>query len=404
MVFAGIDWAEEHHDVCLLAEDGRVLARKRVTEGLEGLRDLGALLSEHADAAEDVVVGIETDRGLLVQGLIASGYQVYAINPLAVSRYRDRHSLARAKSDAGDAKLLAELVRTDRHNHRQVAGDSELAEAIKVLARAHQNLIWIRQRHVNQMRNALREYFPGLLGAVGTDLSSSDALAVLEVAATPEQARGLSATRIRNALRRGGRLRNLDERARQIHAALSAEQLEQLPVLADAYGASVRAVAAVVRQLNVEIARLEARMAGRFKQHPDAEILGSLPGLGAILGARALAEFGDDPNRYEDARSRRCYAGTAPITQASGTRKVVMARFIRNRRLVNACYLWAFSAARWSPGARAYYDVHRSRGKTHHQALRALANRLVGIMHGCLTSRRRYDEAIAWRSLVDAAA
>ena len=404
MVFLGIDWAEKHHDACLLAEDGRSLGAIRIADSIEGLRDLGALVAEHADSPEEVVVGIETDRGLLVQGLIAAGYQVYAINPLAVSRYRDRHNLSGAKSDAADAKLLADVVRTDRHNHRPVAGDSELAEAVKVLARAHQNLVWTRQRHLNQMRSALREYFPGLLEVVGPDRGWPDALAVLEVAATPAEARRLSVTRIRNALRRGGRARNLDSRAEAIHEALSRPGLEQQAVLAEAYGSTVRALAAVVRQLDVEIARLEARVTARFEQHPDAEILGSLPGLGTVLGARVLAEFGDDPNRYDHARSRRCYAGTAPITKASGTRKVVMARFVRNPRLVNACHLWAFSAIRWSPGARTYYDALRKRGKSHHQALRALANRLVGIMHGCLASRRAYDEATAWAHQLQAAA
>src|SRR6266542_6835418 len=144
MVFVGIDWAEAHHDVCLLDEQGKLLGKRRVSEGLEGVRRLHELLAEQAEEPEQVVVGIETDRGLLVQTLVAAGYQVYAINPLAVTRYRDRHTTSRAKSDSGDAKLLADLVRTDRRNHRPVAGDSEQAEVIEILARAHQNLIWTR--------------------------------------------------------------------------------------------------------------------------------------------------------------------------------------------------------------------------------------------------------------------
>jgi hypothetical protein len=119
---------------------------------------------------------------------------------------------------------------------------------------------------------------------------------------------------------------------------------------------------------------------------------------------RSLAEFGDDPTRYKDARSRRCYAGTAPITRASGTRTVVLARTARNRRMAQACYLWAFSALRPSPGARALYDRQRAKGKTHHQALRTLANRLVGVLHGCLISGQRYDEQVAWRTHTEVAA
>ena len=154
MIFVGIDWAEAHHDVCLLDHEGEVLATRRIPEGLEGVARLHALLGEHAEAPTEVIVGIETDRGLLVGALVAAGYVVYAVNPLAASRYRDRHSTSRAKSDRADAKLLADLVRTDRHNHHTVATDSELLADIKVLARAHQNLVWTRGRQTNALRPA----------------------------------------------------------------------------------------------------------------------------------------------------------------------------------------------------------------------------------------------------------
>jgi transposase len=396
LVYLGIDWAEAHHDVCLMDEGGTRLAGTRVPDGLEGLRRIHELVAGHTDSAENVVVGIETDRGLLVRGLVAAGYQVYAVNPFAVSRYRDRHATSGAKSDPGDAKVLADLVRTDRHNHRPVAGDSELAEAVKVLARAHQTLVWSRQRHVNQLRSSLREFYPAALTALGTDLASRDALAVLGRAPTPAEGRRLSLSQIQAALRQGGRERNLATRSTDIQQALRAAQLEPPPRLAKAYGSSVRATVRVVAQLNAEISELEAALAQAFDEHPDAEILRSLPGLGVVLGARVLGEFGDDRTRYQHARARRCYAGTAPITRASGTRLVVLARMARNRRLADALYLWAFSALTCSPGARRFYDAHRARGNTHHQALRALGNRLVGILHGCLEHRMAYSEAIAW--------
>ena len=178
----------------------------------------------YADDAGEVVVGIETDRGLWVHALVAAGYQVYAINPLAVSRYRDRHNVAGAKSDPGDAKVLADLVRTDRHNHRPLAGDTPDAEAIKVLARGHQNLIWARTRHTNALRNALREYYPAALDAF-SDLAERDALAVLAKAPTPDTGSRLSISQLQAVLRRGGRQRNLDRRSREIQAALRGEQL-----------------------------------------------------------------------------------------------------------------------------------------------------------------------------------
>ena len=404
MIYVGIDWAEAHHDVCLLDEAGTRLDKARVPDGLEGLRRIHELVSVHTDSAETVAVGIETDRGLLVQGLVASGYQVYALNPFAVSRYRDRHATSGAKSDPGDAKILADLVRTDRHNHRPVAGDSELVEAVKVLARAHQSLVWSRQRHVNQLRSTLREFYPAALVALGTDLAGRDAVALLERAPTPERGRLLSLSKIRAALERGGRERNLDARSTAIQAALRTPQLQPPQRLAKAYGSSVRATVRVIAQINTEIAELEGELAESFEEHPDAEILRSLPGLGVVLGARVLGEFGDDRTRYQDARARRCYAGTAPITKASGTRYVVLARMARNRRLADALYLWAFASLTRSPGARACYDAHRARGNTHHQALRALGNRLVGILHGCLNHRTYYAEDIAWPGGVEAAA
>lgn len=209
MIFVGDDWAEAHHDVHVMNEDGARLASRRLPEGLEGIRGFHELVADLVDELGEVVVGIETDRGLWVQALVAAGYQLYAVNPLAVSRYRDRHNVAGAKFDAGDAKLLADLVRTDRHNHRPLAGDTPDAEGIKVLARGHQNLIWARNRHTNQLRNALREYYPAALEAF-SELADRDTLAVLARAPTPTLGARLSINQIRSALARGGRQRNLD--------------------------------------------------------------------------------------------------------------------------------------------------------------------------------------------------
>lgn len=404
MIFVGIDWAEAHHDVCALDDAGRVLTKGRVGEGVEGLGRLHAMVADHAEDPAEVVIGIEIDRGLLVGALLEAGYRVYAINPFAVSRYRDRHATSGAKSDAGDAKVLAELVRTDRQNHREVAGDTELAEAIKVLARGHQSLVWTRQRQVNQLRSTLREFYPGALVALKGELGSHEACSILGMAPTPEWGRRLTKGRIRRSLSASGRTRNLDRRAMQIYEALHAPHLEASPVLAEAYGQVVGSLVLVIDRLTHQISQLERELEERFEGHPDAEILRSLPGLGPILGARVLAEFGDDPTRYADARARRCYAGSAPITRASGKRLVVLARVARNRRLADACSLWAFSAMNASPGARRYYDARRARGATHHQALRALSNRLVGVLHGCLRHRSIYLEDVAWPRSLEAVA
>jgi transposase len=395
-IYVGIDWAEAHHDICVLDETGTVLAKRRIAEGLEGVGQLHAMLADHAQEPDQVVVGIETDRGLLVGALLAAGYQVYAINPLAASRYRERHVTSGAKSDPGDAKVLADLVRTDRHNHRPVAGDSELAASLQVLARAHQNLIWSRQRLVNQLRNNLREYYPAALAAFGTELAHPVALGVLDVAPTPARGRTLSRAKLAAILRRAGRERGVDEKAAAIQGQLRAPQLAAPALVGEAYGKSVASTVRILRGMNGELASLESELAPSFEKHPDAEIYGSLPGLGIVLGARVLSEFGDDRTRFAHPKARKNYAGSSPITKTSGKSRVVLARMARNRRLADACHQWAFCALTPSAGARDYYHRLRQRGKTHHQALRALANRLVGILHSCLDHRQTYREDIAW--------
>ena len=395
MIFVGVDWAEAHHDVHVADEAGKRLGKARLPEGVDGIARFHELVGAHAEDPAEVVIGIETDRGLFVTALVAAGYQLYAVNPMSTSRYRDRHSTSGAKSDAGDAHVLSDMVRTDRHNHRLIAGDSEAVEAVKILARAHQTMVWSRGRQTNQLRSTLREFYPAALVAFD-DLASGDALEVLRVAPTPTLGAGLSRSKIAAALRRGGRQRRVEERAVEIQAALRSEQLQAPAVVASAMGASVAASVAVIAEMGAQIARLAEELSSGFEQHPDAEVVRSLPGLGTILGARVLGEFGDEPNRYATAKCRKNYAGTSPITRASGTKKTVLARHVRNRRLADAIYLWAFASLTASPGARIFYDARRAAGDGHHQALRALGNRLVGILHGCITHHAAYDETIAW--------
>src|SRR5215475_169637 len=385
VLYAGDDWAEDHHDVALVDEAGRRLARARLSEGVAGIARFHELIAEHlpeSDGPGQVVIGIETDRGPWVTALVAAGYRVYAINPRSVSRYRERHSTSGAKSDAGDAWLLADLVRTDAARHRPVAGDSPAAEGIKVLARAHQRLIWERNRTVLRLRCTLRDYFP-------------DALALLAKAPDPASAARLTKAQITAALKRARRC-HLADKAGAITAALRAPQLAQPAELTAAYAAAVAALTKVIAAFNDQIEVLERQVSASFRRHASARIYLSQPGLGAVLAARALGEFGDDPHRYASAKGRKNYASTSPITRASGKKTVALARYARNDRLADAIHRWAFCSLTASPGARGYYDQLRARGKTHNAALRQLGNRLVGILHGCLKTGTCYDEHTAW--------
>jgi transposase len=399
-LFAGDDWAEEHHDVELMGIAGRRLAKGRLPEGVAGIARLHAMIGEQLgeDADEEdagqVAVGIETDRGPWVQALIAAGYTVFAINPLQASRYRERHGVSGAKSDAADAHVLADMVRTDSHQLRPVAGDTALAAAVKAVTRTHKTLIWERTRHGQRLRHALRDYFPAALEAFG-DLDAAGTLELLARAPDPASAARLTTAQISAALKRARR-RNIAEKAGQIQAVLRAPHLGQHDIVTAAYAASARALIAVLTTLNEQIQALQGQVEAYFGQHPDAEIIMSQPGLGPVLGARVLAESGDDPSRYVSAKARKNYAGTSPITRASGKKKVVAARYVRNDRLIDALMGQAYTALTASPGARAYYDRQRGRGAEHNAALRQLANRLTGILHGCLKTRTLYNEATAW--------
>jgi hypothetical protein len=396
-LFVGDDWAEDHHDVELMDERGRVLARKRLPEGVAGMARLheliGEQLGEGAEAAE-VVIGTETDRGPWVGALVAAGYTVYGVNPLQASRYRERHGVSGAKSDTGDAHMLTDMVRTDSHQLRAVAGDSAGAGAVKVVARAHKTLIWERTRQVQRLRHQLREYFPAALGAF-EDLDAPDALELLARAPDPARAAKLTRAQISAALKRARR-RDIPGKATAILTALRGAQLGQPPAITAAYAATVRSLIAVIITLNEQVKILQGQVEADFGRHPDAEIYLSQPGLGPILGARVLGEFGDDPHRYASGKARKNYAATSPITRASRKKKMVMAQFIHNGRLIDALMTQALSALGSSPGACAFYDAQRAAGAEHNAALRKLANRLVGILHGCLKTRTTYDESTAW--------
>jgi transposase len=407
-VFCGIDWAEDHHDVALVDHNGTLIAKRRISDDPTGYALLLQLLADAGDDAETPIpVAIETSRGLLVACLRATGRKVFAINPMAVARYRDRHSVAGKKSDAGDALVLAHILRTDLAAHRPLPADSELVQAIAVLARAQQDAVWERTCAHNKLRSLLREFYPGILAAFADKrdgLLRPEARAILAAAPTPAAGAALTKSQLRALLHRAGRSRGLDAEAARIQTVLRAQQLRQLPLVENAFG---RQALALLRNLDTACANadeLAAAAVAQFDQHPDAAIITSLPGLGPLTGARVLAEIGDDRSRFTDARALKAYAGAAPVTRASGKSLTVMHRRIKNRRLANVGYLWAFAALTASPGARAHYDRRKTAGDRHAAAQRNLFNRMIGILHHCLATRTLYDERIAFPAAPSTAA
>ena len=399
-VFCGIDWAEDHHDIALAGQHGQLLARRRISDDAAGLTQLLELLAEHGDSGEaPVSVAIETPRGLLTACLRATGRKVYPINPMAVARYRDRHSVAGRKSDHGDAVVLANILRTDSHAHRPLPADSELAQAIAVLARAQQDAVWARTSAHNKLRSHLREYYPAFLAAfadVRGGITRPEARAILATAPTPAAAAALTLTQLRALLKKAGRRRGIDAEAARLRQAFRAPQMRQLPLVEEAMG---RQALALLRHLDAACASasdLEQATVESFNQHPDAEIITSFPGLGPLTGARILAETGDDRSRFQDAKGLKAYAGAAPITRASGKTTAVLHRKVKNQRLAAVGYVWAFAALTASPGARAHYDRRKADGDRHAAAQRNLFGRLLGCLHHCLATRQHYDEKTAF--------
>ena len=331
--------------------------------------------------------------------LRATSRRVYAINPWPCTGYRDRHGVAGAKSDHADAVVLAGILRTDAATHRPLPADSELVQAIAVLARAQQDAVWSRQQLAMKLRWLLREFFPAALAAFHpkhVGLTAPQARAVLAAAPTPTQAASLTTAQLRRLLRCAGRQRNLDAWTKRLRASFHADQPRQLPLVEQAMGQQVLALLAQLQAACQAADDLAEATVAQFRRHPDYQIITSFPGLGELTGARVLAELGDDRSRFADARGVKAYAGAAPVTRASGKRLQVPARKVKNQRLAAVGYVWAFAALTASPGARAHYDRRKHAGDRHAAAQRNLFNRLLGMLHHCLATRQTYSEAKAF--------
>ncbi|MFF1505770.1 IS110 family transposase [Streptomyces sp. NPDC058316] len=409
LIYCGIDWAERTHDVALVDDSGQLLAKRHITDDAAGYKILLNLLAEYGDTAENPIpVAIETSRGLLVAVLRTGKRKVFAINPMAAARYRDRHSVSRKKSDPGDALVLANILRTDMHAHRPLPQDSDLARAVTVLARAQQDATWNRQQISNQLRSLLREYYPAALVAFEpwkNGLCRPEALEVLKAAPTPSRAASLTRTQLQAALKRAGRQRGIATEADRLREVFRADWAHQPPAVEDALGQQTLALVVQLEAACTATDNLAKAVGEAFPQHPDAEIILSFPGLGVQLGARVLAEIGDDRTRFADARGLKAYAGSSPITRASGKKSSITRRWVKNDRLNHAGYLWAFSAITASPGAKAHYRRRRDdHGDWHAAAQRNLFNRMLGQLYHCLQHRKLFGEQTAFPIELPAAA
>ncbi len=312
--------------MALVDHEGNLLAKRRMGDNLTGYRLLLDLLAEHGDSPDaPIPVAIEASSGPLAAVLRTGTRKIFAVNPLA-ARYRDRHGVSRKKSDPGDALVLANILRTGMHAHRPLPDDSEPARAITVPDRAQQDAVWARQRIANQVRSLLRDHYPVALDAFLAKqggLTRPEARTVLTLAPTPTAGARLILQRQRTALKRAGRSRGIDVQAERIKTALRAEQAHQPTLVEDEKAQQLRALNAQLDAARKAVDDLTEAVNASFHQQPDAEILLGFPGMGVQLGARVIAETGDDRTRFADARSLKAYAGSAPITWASGKKRFV---------------------------------------------------------------------------------
>lgn len=398
-IWVGIDWSETHQDWAAVNENGERIAGGRFLETVDGFTEFEHTVRSLIDEARDPLptVAIETEKGLTVANLRRLGYPVYAINPLKVARYRDRYATTRGKSDKGDAKMLADILRTDPGVHRQVPDNTGEALALGVLSRAHQDEIWREVSVAAEIRSLLRLYYPAALIAYPPkDLATREARLVLGTLTTPTAAAAKRTAGWATLLRESGRTRFIERDARARAEIFRAPSLRVDPVQEAAFGDRLKALVTSLNGTVEARQTIERRMVDAVQQHPYYPLLESIVGIGDVTAARLVGEIGDDPFRFDSADSLRAYAGVSPITRASGRSNVVMRRRVKNNRLTNAVFMWAFTASTFSPGAKAHYKYRKDVGDRHAAALRNLGNRLIGCLWHCLTTGEVWDEERVW--------
>jgi len=394
MWFAGIDWADTHHDAVVINAAGQRIGAIRVSHNAAGLAKLVVFLRGIGDGdsvtdPDRLACIVETSHGLLITALLEAGLPVYPVNPTTVERHRKP---AGAKTDAIDAYLLARTGRSDLADLRRLTPDSPLVAELKALTRDQDTLIQSQTRLVNQLTACLKAYYPVALELFGK-LQQPTTLAFLRAFPTPEQAQAATAKQIARTLRVAG-YAPADTKAAEIRQTLREPQLHAAMPLVRAKARLMLALVAQLRPLIDDIAAYDTEIDRLFRQHPDSTAFMSLPRAGERLAPRLLAEWGDDRGRYVDAGSVQALAGTAPVAVQSGNYARVRKRSACTKPLRNVLYQFAWQSTLAEEWAAEYYQRKRQAGKSHPMAVRALANQWVRIIYALWTTRTTYDREV----------
>lgn len=407
--FVGIDWSEKMQEYAVLDDAGKRAAGGRVPLTLAGMDTLVGVLDGYRDPVTGAlpVVSMESGAPLVARTLEARGFAVHEINPLKVKRYAQMGSMAGSKSDKIDAKLLANIMRINPDMHPQSPRISPEGWALRDLARAHQDMVWVHLRACNELRSDLKTFWPALLTLwTPKDLLRPEVLAILDAWPSPEAAAAATPARVKKVMKAAGRQRYLDRDAAAWSEALRTPTLTLPPARQAAAAARIRGHVARIRAAGDAERTLRAQTEQAMRAHHLYPLVRDAPGLGLVLGARLIGELGDDPKRFASAGNARAFAGTAPVTKKSMNSEKVIRRHIKNNRANHAAYLWAFVALTKSDGARVAYDRRRGlidgvRMKDKHAAaLRNVGNRLVGCLWHCIATGEAWDEAKVWGHLL----
>lgn len=388
--YVGVDWASEAHAVCVIDRGGRVRWQGTVPHSAAGLADLGRRLKRLAPLAQ-IRVALERPSGLLVDTLVEAGVCVVPIHPNALKATRSRYSAAGAKSDPGDAFILADMLRTDGRRLRPLTPPTDATRALRALVRGRDDLVAQRVALGNQLRALLDRVWPGA-AAIFADVTSPIALAFLTRYPTAPSAARLNERRLAQFLAQhaySGR-RAPGELLARLHAAPVSQVGESET---DASAEVVRALVAVLTPLVLHMQQLSAAIAAAVAQHPDGSVVMSFPRSGQVNAAQVLAELGDDRHRFASADHLAAEAGVAPVTRASGKSRGVGFRWACNKRLRQALTTFADNSRHASTWAAAVYTRARQRGCAHPHAVRILARAWVRVLWRCWQDRVAYDVA-----------
>jgi transposase len=392
VLLVGIDWADAEHVYCLMDESGATLASGTIDHTAEGLERFMALVRARVQTPQDVLVALETSQGPLVGALLDQQFIVYAINPKAVDRHRERFRVAGAKSDLRDAWVLATLLRTDRAQYRPLLPDSDIAQELRALTRDRAELVRTRTMLSNQLTACLKAYFPEFL-TLFADPDRPVALALLRAFPTREALQAVSLVRLETFLRRHhcpyGR-----QRAAEIHARMQARGFQIAPPVVRAKARLAGTLTSQLQTLAEHLDAYDREIQRVLRHHPDGELYDSLPGAAVLLAARMVGELGDNRDRYRDASSAQCEAGTAPVTRESSSVRTVHVRRACIHPLRETMWQFAFASRRHCAWAEAYYLRARKRGKKHAEAIRMLGNVWLRIIIAMRRDRRPYDESV----------